>query len=91
MKSDRRSMNMEWWLDVLDPNDCTRRYCVNTGGWNGGSYESFWFFKNALKYARTCHTEFVSIYDEKNKTSLDLRTMKHNGVEYEPVINELWG
>lgn len=79
-----------WWFDVLSINNSTRRYCVNTGGWNSGSFKNFWLFRNALKYARTCHTEFVSIYDEKYKTSLQLRGMEYNGVRYEPVINSLW-
>ena len=79
-----------WWFDVLNPGDCTKRYSVRTGGWDGGSFKTFWFFRNALKYAKICHTDFVSIYDEKNKTSLKLRGMKHNGIKYEPEINELW-
>ena len=65
--------SQNYWCAVLNPFDCTKRYEVDYGGWNGGKFKTFWFFRNALKFAQSCKEDFVSIQDEKNLTSLTLK------------------
>jgi hypothetical protein len=71
--TDRYCTTQIWWKSVLDLGDCTRRYSVNYGGWNGGQFKNFWFFRNALKFAETRSDVFVDIYDEMHQTSLRIR------------------
>jgi len=84
----RTSQN--YWCAVLDPSDCTKRYLVNYGGWNGGAFKTFWLFRNALKFAKSRKEDFVFIYDEMHCTSLTLRTMRHiYGGAYAHEVKEI--
>ena len=71
--SDGFSSSIKWPKDALDPFCTVRRYSVDYGGWNGGMCKDFWFFKNALKFAKTRHEIFVDIHDYKTMRSLRIR------------------
>ena len=70
---DKYMTSQNWWTSVIDPLDCTKRYSVFYGNLSGGRFETFWFFRNAYKFAKSRYEDFVSISDEKNKTSLTIR------------------
>ncbi len=55
-------------LDVLDPTITTRFWTVSLMGWSRGTFQSFWFKKNALKYAEESKNAavFVKLKNESN-------------------------
>ena len=57
-------------LDALNPGITTRFWRVEFNNWSGGSFESFWFKKNALKYAEENKDAavFIDVVDELNET-----------------------
>lgn len=55
---------LQWMLCILDPGDCTRRYSVSYGDYNGGMFKCFWFKRNAIKFAKSRYEQFVDIYDD---------------------------
>ncbi len=53
-------------MTALSPFNTLKLWTVDLCGWSGGSFESFWFKRNAMKYAKANKDSdiFIDIRDE---------------------------
>ena len=67
-------MKLKNLLEALDPTTTIKLWTVSLMGWSRGTFKSFWFKKNALKYADENKDSaiFVKLKDESTNNEENL-------------------